>query len=172
MLTKLELRTMAHFQPIQIRSLGNYAELFLLFRNYGPFFQHELYEIPISCALKMSEFNFCVIQIPYWLKKHYLEDIKEKEKKSEEYQEIYPYIFELYQDLLKYVKKNRQTIHQLISDIRHLRLQKTLKGLKKFDGNALCLNNLTVYEYNQIKPLLINGMQICERFGGTLKNVE
>ncbi|KRH95275.1 dna replication complex gins protein psf2 [Pseudoloma neurophilia] len=157
-LTKLELRTMAHFETVQVRFTRNVAPLNLLSETHGPFYVNQLYDLPIHCVIKLCQFNYCKLQRPFYLQLEYLKDIKEKEIKNTEYQEIYPFIFEIYNDLLEFVD-NKEKIKLLISEIKELRKKKTLEGLKAFDGNAICLNNLTVYEYEQIKPVLLTGME-------------
>lgn len=158
-----ELKLIAHHQAIRIKVTTDVAEIFLLEKNIGPFKIGELHEVPIHCALKMAKFNLCEIQTPLYLKEEHLRELKKKELETNEYQEIYPYIFELYEDILQHLKGDVEHLRLLVSEIREIRLKKTKTGLKSIDGKALCLNNLTVYEYEQIKPILLKGMEMAAR---------
>lgn len=161
-MTPQELKLIAYHQHIEIRPKTYIPALSLLEKDYGPFFLHEPIQVPVHVALFFRKANLCEIIRPFFLESDYLMTIKKKEEESNEYQEIYPYIFELCDDLLENYEDS-ENIRLLINDIRQLRLTKTTNGLKSIDGKALNLNNLTVFEYEQVKELLLGSMEMALR---------
>ncbi|ELA48029.1 hypothetical protein VCUG_00452 [Vavraia culicis subsp. floridensis] len=159
-----ELKLLAYHQEIEIHPLTNLPTLHLLETDYGPLTPHSPAKVPIHTALFLHKSNLCKIPLPFFLTLDYLEDVKQQEKNNEnEYASIYPYIFEVYDDILRCVDCNVEEIRMVLSEIRDVRMEKSRRGLVGIDGRALNLNNLTVYEYEQIKSVLLDGMEMALR---------
>ncbi|TBU04899.1 putative DNA replication complex GINS protein [Hamiltosporidium magnivora] len=57
-------------------------------------------------------------------------------------------------------------LYKLVLDIKDIRFSKTYNGIHQIDTNSLNLNNLTIFEFNEIKHLLLSNMEIAKRIKG------
>lgn len=159
---KDELRLIAQQQEIDIIPLTSMPVLHMIETDYGPFSPNIPTRVPIHIAIFMSKSNLCRIPLPHYLSPTYLQEIRQKETENDsEYASIYPYIFELYDDILNCINENVEESRLLINDIKEIRMRKSRNGLVNIDGHALNLNNLTVYEYEEIKEMLLDGMEMA-----------
>ncbi|KAF7678782.1 putative DNA replication complex GINS protein PSF2 [Astathelohania contejeani] len=117
-------------------------------------------KIPIFAALALKKGNMCQIRQPEYLSVDYLERVLKEETENEEYGSIYTYIFEVGTTLIDhcYNMDDAERSRVLLKAIKETRFNKTHLGLKHIEGKALNLNNLTPYEFNEIKEYLIGGM--------------
>ncbi|ELQ74464.1 hypothetical protein THOM_2611 [Trachipleistophora hominis] len=157
-----ELKLLAYHQEIEIHPSTNLPTLHLLETDYGPLSPHISAKVPIHTALFLHNTNLCKIPLPFFLSLDYLRAVKQAEKQHvNEYSPIYPYIFEVYDDLLRCVDGRVEEIRMVISEIKDIRMEKSRRGLVSIDGRALNLNNLTVYEYEQLKSMILDGMEMA-----------
>ncbi|KAI5149075.1 GINS complex subunit 2 [Enteropsectra breve] len=116
-----------------------------------------LAHIPLWAALHLRELGYCTIRTPEYLSPEYLERITAKEKAQDDFVELPEFIFE-HAHLLK-----NTSIEYLIDELRRLRHQKLWDGIKQMDGLALFINGLTLWEFNEFRPIILDAMSIGKR---------
>ncbi|KAM0676795.1 DNA replication protein psf2 [Binucleata daphniae] len=155
-----ELKLIALQEEIEIEPLTFIPRLTLIQEDYGPYNPLQLYKVPLYIALTLKKSNKCKIRLPSFFDVEYLQDVLQKEEENEDYQQIHPFFFEM----SIYIKEcyNADNIDEklvLVNKIKHARYNKTHEGLKVIDARAINLNNLTSYEFNEIKKYLLTVMQ-------------
>lgn len=63
---------------------------------------------------------------------------------------------------------DKKSLRLLVEQIRELRFQKTVNGLRGMDGDVLKPQNWSLWEYNEVKPYIVKGMKLIN----SLKNEE
>lgn len=155
-----ELKLIALQEEIEIEPLTFIPKLTLIQETYGPYYPLQLYKVPIYIAITLKKSNKCKIRLPSYFDTELLKDLLQKEEENEDYQSLHPFFFEI----SCYIKEcyNVDNIDEkmvLINKIKYIRYKKTHEGLKILDARAINLNNLTSWEFNEIKPFLLTVME-------------
>ncbi|EPR78933.1 DNA replication complex GINS protein PSF2 [Spraguea lophii 42_110] len=159
----IDLLHIAYQEDVEIEPIVTIPIIHMIEYDYGPFIPPNIAEVPLFVALMLKKSSMCRIRTPKYLEIEYLDRIYNEEvENKDEYISIYPYIFELYLVFCEhsYNMENREEVKRKVKDIQDVRLKKTKNGIKMVDGTALNLNNLTAFEYNQIKEYLIPAIKI------------
>lgn len=155
-----ELKLIALQEEVEIEPLTNIPRFHMIEEEYGPFSPLQLYKIPLYIAITLKQSNKCKIRMPYFFDTEYLQDILKKEEESENYQHIHPMFFELSSYIHEcYNAENVDEKLMLVNKIKHARYKKTHEGLQSIDARAINLDNLTSYEFSEIKKYMLTVMK-------------
>ncbi|KAM0675790.1 DNA replication complex GINS protein PSF2 [Gurleya vavrai] len=154
------LELVAYQEDIEIEPTVTIPKLHLIQCDYGPFLPLEIYRVPIYIALILKNSNKCRIRLPQFYQLEFLKDILKNEEDNEEYQPLFPYFFELKSVIMDcYNVDNYSETIVLINNIRTVRYKKTHAGIKMIDARAINLNNITCFEFNEVKKFMLSVME-------------
>lgn len=109
---------------------------------------------PLYLALHLRNSNCCSIKTPAYLMRDFLDNLIVREKESQNFIEVPEFLFEH-----AYIFMNND-IESAISELKRIRLAKIWRGLKDMDGKALYINGLTKWEFNEVRPVVLDAMRI------------
>ncbi|WEL38899.1 GINS complex protein [Encephalitozoon hellem] len=158
-----EILHIAYEELVEIEPTTSIPELCLMDRVYPPMVPLDIVKIPLYAALLLKKSNMCKIRLPLYLQLENLKAAVDTEvEKVDEYSHIHPYFFPLAKELLEccYNTENIEESKVMVEKIREIRLAKTLKGIKCLDGRALNMNNITLFEFNEVKELIIGSTEV------------
>lgn len=165
-MTPEELLHIAHNEPVDVEPTTAIPPLHLLERTYPESRPLQIARLPVYAALHLKKANMCRIRLPGYLSLDSLRTTLAQEcEKPDEYAYIHPHFFLLADDLLNnsYNVENMEESKILVERIKEARLRKTLGGIRSLDGRALNLNNMTMFEFNEVKELIVGSMRIGRR---------
>merc|ERR1712080_448484 len=151
-----ELKLISVHSEVEIEPLTFIPKLNLLEKEYGPYFPLSSAVVPFFCAKILSDNNLCVMKGPTIEQLKFI--LEEETKNEEEYFKLPNYFFELSSEFIKSAEKNNrepELYKKLYCDIREIRFKKIRDGLEEIDCKALLLDNVTGFEFNQIKKKLL-----------------
>lgn len=166
-MTPEELINIAYQEDIEVEPTAHIPQLDLIQGTYGPFTPLSVHKVPIYLALLLKQTGQCRIRLPYYYDLDILRDTVKREEESEEYQPIHPYFFEL-TGIVKhcYNVEDRNVILKHINDIKHIRYSKTSIGVANIDSDAVNLNNITSWEFSEIRCFMLRTMEEARRLEG------
>ncbi|KAM0688210.1 DNA replication complex GINS protein PSF2 [Conglomerata obtusa] len=155
-----QLYLISQQENIEIEPTTHIQKFHLIQQDYGPFNLLEIHSVPIYIALLLKNSNMCRIRLPPFFEIENVKEILKNEEESEEYQPIHPYFFEL-RNIIKecYNVECYDEIMVYINTLKIVRFNKTNIGVKLIDARAINLNNLTCYEFNEVKTFLLKVME-------------
>lgn len=165
----MELVNIAYQEDVEVEPTANIPDIHLLeydIQNLKPL---QISRVPLYIALSLKKSNLCRIRLPSFLKHEYLEEIISLERENVgEYAKIHRFFFELSDILIKhaYNVENPDRLRLLIQELKEARFQKTYEGMKVLDGHAFNINNLTGWEFNEIRHFVLKGSEEAARFVG------
>ena len=165
-MTPSEMINIAYQENVEIEPMANIPTIHLLeydLTNLNPL---RITKVPLYAALSLKKANLCKIRLPTYLKEEYLSEIVVTEKEnSNEYSKIPPRLFELSETLIKHAYNitNPERIRLQVQEIKELRFYKTLEGMKALDGHAFNIDNLTEWEFCEIRPFLLRTSELASR---------
>lgn len=134
---EVEIEAHTVIEPCQLRTF-----------HFLGFLPLKTYRLPLYVALHLKSLNLCTIRTLPYLKKDYIINLIEKEKKDSNFTEVPEFLFEHSYYFMNY------EIESSICELKRLRMNKIWKGLSALDGKAICINGLTKWEFNQYKKFL------------------
>ncbi|KAJ1679553.1 DNA replication protein psf2 [Spiromyces aspiralis] len=155
--TPAELEFFAENEPITIVPTHYIEKLDLICGSFGPFRPPHKVQIPLWLAAFLKSSNKCRIVPPAWLEPDHLEKLCMQEEVPESrfsplpphYIAITNILFDCAEDDLG----DSQTIRRLLQDIQEVRQGKVREGIKALNPTQLQMDNLSVAEINQVRPL-------------------
>ncbi|AFN83230.1 hypothetical protein EROM_061390 [Encephalitozoon romaleae SJ-2008] len=168
-----EILHIAYEELVEVEPMTSIPELCLMDKTYPPMMPLDVVRIPLYAALLLKKSNMCKIRLPSYLQLESLKAIMDTEvEKIDEYSHIHPYFFPLAGELLEccYNTENIEESKVMIEKIREIRLAKTLKGIKCLDGRALNMNNITLFEFNEVKELILGSAEVGRKIEGLSKS--
>lgn len=163
-MTPEELTNIAYQEEIEIEPTSHIPVLNLIQNTYGPFTPLSIHRVPIFLALILKQTGQCRIRLPLYYEPDYLLNTIAKETESEDYQSIHPHFFECV-GLVKdcYNVEDVSVILKHINDIKHIRYNKTSIGILNLDSEAVNLNNITPWEFSEIRVFMLKTMEEAKR---------
>lgn len=113
--------------------------------------------VPLYIALHLRNFNFCTIRTPLYLSREFLASLIQKENSVDNFVEVPEYLFEHARIFMS------DEIESLVADLRRIRMGKIWKGFRDMDGKALYISGLTKWEFNELKPVIVEAMKMGKR---------
>jgi len=110
--------------------------------------------LPLFAAIYLQKSNQCIIRTPPYLSPACIKGIIEKELEGDAFVELPEYFYE-HASLF-----SSNEIDPMVLELRRTRQKKIWMGLNDMDGKALKINNLTRWEFNEIKDVIIGGMEM------------
>lgn len=162
MLTPLELKFLAYEELVEIEPSTNIQSLDLIHAKYTNITPLTIVKLPLYISLELKNCNQAQIRLPSCYSKSSLLKLLELEtENSSEYQFVNQYIFVTGKLIIKnsYNVDNKDELINLIDQIKEIRHKKTLFGISKMEGRALNLNNLTIFEWYEIKEIVIKPIE-------------
>lgn len=159
-----ELLNIAYNTEVEIEPLTAIPQLNLMVHTYpctGPL---RISRFPFYIALSLKRANMCRIRLPSFLCLDNLKGILNSEiENKNEYSYIHPHLFTLGKELIAhcYDVEDPENIIVHLEKIKDLRFKKTLWGLRSLDGNAINLNNLTQFEFYEVRDLIFKSMKMA-----------
>ncbi|KAI8325413.1 Psf2-domain-containing protein [Martensiomyces pterosporus] len=155
--TMPELEYLAQCESISIVPLHRMDRLELVRGAIGPFRPPQKTEVPLWLAVMLKRTNRCRIVAPKWLSYESLRDqCKEEERPDSLFTKLPPHYLEIAHILLTFAEDDLvepQNIRRLLQDLREVRQSKTREGLKMLNPLQLQMDNLSLAEINEIRPL-------------------
>lgn len=164
----IELVNIAYQEDVEVEPTANIPQIHLLeydIQNLKPL---QISRVPLYVALSLKKSNLCRIRLPQFLKREYLEEIINLERENiGEYTKIPRFFFEISDILIRhaYNVENPDKLRLLIQELKEARFQKTFEGMKVLDGHAFNVNNLTEWEFNEVRHFILKGSEEAARFG-------
>ncbi|KAJ1915073.1 DNA replication protein psf2 [Mycoemilia scoparia] len=155
--TPAELQFLAENEPITIVPTRHIEKLELISGSYGPFNPPRKAQVPLWLAAMLKSSSYCRIVPPSWMDSENLEKICNSEEQPESrFSNLPPYyiivasiLFECAEDDIP----EAQSIRRLLQDVGEIRQGKVREGLKYLNPAQLQMDNLSMAEINQIRPL-------------------
>jgi GINS complex subunit 2 len=164
----LELLHIAHGETVEIEPLITIPALHLIEGMYKPCGPLHIARVPLFAALILKRANMCKIRLPQCLSLDALRTaLDEEQRRADEYSCIHVHFFVLANELLDncYNVEDAEECRTLVEKIKEIRFKKTYDGLRSMDGRAMNLNNLTPYEFNEVKEFMLETMKTARRIG-------
>lgn len=161
-----ELLHIAHGELVEIEPMTTISSLHLLEGTYAESHPLQIVRLPLYAALILKKSNMCRIRLPSYL---LLDNLKvilaEENERVEEYCCIHAHFFPLANELLDncYNVEDIEGSRTIVEKIKEVRFKKTFDGIKCLDGKALNLNNLTMFEFCEVKEFILGSMKLGRR---------
>jgi GINS complex subunit 2 len=157
-------------KPVTI--VPNFTEpsLVLMERTYGPFRAQKPIEVPLWLAVYLKNRSKCKITVPIYFYEENLVEILQNETKNKfAFYELPPEFFETFQVIFENAEDdfdNSLKIKSLIENIKQIRISKLNTFIKSLDkkDTSFILNNITSYELNIFRPILVSGFNKFAEF--------
>ncbi|KAJ2850355.1 DNA replication protein psf2 [Coemansia brasiliensis] len=155
--TMPELEYLAQCEDVTIVPLYRMERLELMRGTVGPFRPPQKAKVPLWLAVMLKRSNRCRIVAPKWLSFSHLRSLcKEEEQPESMFTKLPPHYLEIAHILLSTAEDDiveSQDIRRLLQDLREVRQSKTREGLRMLNSLQLQMDNLSVAEINEIRPL-------------------
>ena len=154
-----EVLNMAYQEEIEIESTTKIPDIHLLEADIRGMRPLQTAKVPLYIALTLKNSKMCRIRLPSYFRRERLEETVDAEKENvSEYTKLHRHFFELSSILISnaYDAENPENLRLLVQEIKELRLQKTLDGMKLIDGHAFNVNNLTMWEFSEVRPFILS----------------
>ena len=162
MLTPQELKFITSEELIEIEPCSNINTLSLIHNTYTNIKPLSIIKVPLYIALELKKGNLAYLRIPACYTYQYLNNLIDEEINNQhEYISIPKNIFCTGKLVIResYNSERKEECIGLIDKLKEIRFKKTLTGLSKMEGRALTLNNLTMFEWYEIREILIKPME-------------
>ena len=162
-----EMLNIAYQEDVVIEPTANIPRIHLLEADIEDLKPLQVAYVPLYIALTLKKANLCRIRLPSYLKEERLQEVLDSEKENvDEYTRIPPRLFELSELLVQnaYNIPNPERIKVLVQEIREVRFKKTLEGMKALDGHAFNIDNLTEWEFCEVRPFVLKGSEAVGKF--------
>lgn len=163
-----EMLNIAYQEDVEIEPTANIPDIHMLDSDFEGLAPLQVVKVPLYMALSLKKSNLCRMRLPFYLKESHLEEIINFEKENmHEYAKTQPCFFELSDVLIRhaYNVENPERLKVLVQEVRELRFLKTLEGMKALDGRAFNINNLTAWEFEEVKPFILSGSEEACKLG-------
>lgn len=166
--TAKEIAFLAEEEPINILPRYSMNRLELIGSNLGKLRPLQKTEVPLWIAVILKRQNKCSIMIPSWLSVPYLKKKYTEEQKIRNKVTNLPWhwipISKILLDICSddFVDSPHE-LRSLIQDLRDIRMLKTRRGFDGIDDDYLELTGLSLFEINEIRPLLLQTMDMLNR---------
>jgi hypothetical protein len=162
-LNPYELNLISSYFLIEVEPLCLIKDLNLLSGPIPELHPLSITKIPYFVALPLKNSNLLQIRLPSFLSKDFLcKKIDEEIKNKNEYSFVPEVIFVLGKEIIKNCYNSECNNLNLLDNLKEIRFKKTLLGLENLDGSTLNLNNLTAFEFNEVKVMMCEGMKLIE----------
>lgn len=161
-----ELLHIAYGELVEIEPMAGIVSLHLLERTYTACGPLQIARLPFYAALLLKKANMCRIRLPNYLSLENLRMFLSQEtENTDEYLYLHPHFFSLANDCLNncYNVEDAEEGKILVEKIKEARFKKTLEGIRCLDGKAVNLNNLTIFEFNEVKEFILGSMKMGKR---------
>lgn len=166
-ITREESFFLSHHQYITVVPSRPIDKMHLIEGPIGPFRPLIPIEVPLYIAIALKGSDLCSVRPPSWLSIDGLEEVLRREEEvEEEYQPLDKYFFDNIESYLRYcdITESTSKLRLLVEQIKEKRIVKTIKGCEAIDGRIININNLTFYEFRQIKEYLLSHMEVLHHF--------
>lgn len=161
-----EILHIAYEELVEVEPTTAIPELCLLEKTYPALHPLDIARLPLYVALLLKKANMCKIRLPEYLRPESLKATMELEaEKPDEYSCIHPHFFSLANELLSscYNVEDVEESRTMVERIKEARLAKTLRGIRCLDGKALNMNNITLFEFGEVKEMVLGAMEVGRR---------
>lgn len=162
-MTPEELLHIAYGELVEIEPMTAIPALQLLERTYSACGPLQIARVPLYAALLLKKANACKMRLPSYMALDGLRGVLAQEAaKTDEYSYIHPHFFSLAESLLSncYNVENVEESRMLVERIRETRFRKTFEGMQCLEGRAVNLNNLTMFEFNEVRGFMLGSMRM------------
>ncbi|CDH58526.1 dna replication complex gins protein psf2 [Lichtheimia corymbifera JMRC:FSU:9682] len=156
--TPREIEFLAGNETITIIPTVKLPKLDFIQGTIGPFQPPLKSTVPVWLALLMKRNNLCTVVPPEWLTVENLTSKLEDEQTEPEFSQLPFRYMELSHMLLEVASTdipNAEQVRRLLKDLRETRQAKTRLGIQSLDDESLMMNNMSLMEINEIRPLFI-----------------
>lgn len=163
--TSKEIAFLAEEELIDILPRYSMNKLELIGTNLGKLRPLQKTEVPLWIAVILKRQNKCSIMIPPWLSVPYLKKKYAEEQKVRNKVTSLPWHWIPISKILLDVcpddfVDSPHELRSLIQDLRDIRMLKTRQGFDAIDDDYLELTGLSLFEVNEIRPLLLQTMDM------------
>ncbi|PIA18897.1 Psf2-domain-containing protein [Coemansia reversa NRRL 1564] len=128
---------------------------------------HRMERLELMRALMLKRSNRCRIVAPEWLSYEHLHNLCKREDQPDSMFTKLPFHYlEIAQILLTNAEDDlidSQGVRRLIQDLREVRQSKTREGLRMLNPLQLQMDNLSIAEINEIRPLFAHSFDMLRR---------
>ncbi|KAF9763975.1 putative DNA replication complex GINS protein PSF2 [Nosema granulosis] len=166
MISPQELKMIYTYELVEVEPLRSLKEMNLVSGEVSGCTPLSIVKIPYFVALALKDSNFLQIRLPFYLSPEYLKKkLEEEMSNKDEYSYLQDSLFAIGKEIVRnsYNAEDAQAICSLIDQLKEIRFKKTLNGLEKLDGSTLNLNNLTMFEYNEVKKCMVESMGLIKK---------
>lgn len=163
--TTKEIAFLAEEEMIDILPRYTMNKLELIGRDLSKLKPLQKTEVPLWIAIVLKRQNKCSIMIPSWLSVPYLKSKYAEEQKIKNKVSSLPWHWIPISKILLDVcpddfVDSPHELRSLIQDLRDIRMLKTRQGFDAIDDDYLELTGLSLFEINEIRPLLLQTMDM------------
>ncbi|KAJ2734616.1 DNA replication protein psf2 [Coemansia sp. BCRC 34962] len=174
--TMPELEYLAQNESIMIVPLHRMERIELVRRTVGPFRPPQKTSVPLWLAIMLKRTNRCRIVAPKWLKYEHLRDLNKSEEQPDAmFTKLPTHYLEIAHTLLMFAEDDlveSQGIRRLLQDLREVRQSKTMEGLRMLNSLQLQMDNLSMAEINEIRPLFRHSFDMLRQLDGLAQATE
>lgn len=145
------------YELVEVEPLCSLKEMKLVSGDVSGCTPLSITKVPFFVALPLKESNLLKIRLPQHLSLEYLRrKVEEEESTRGEYAHLPESIFVIGKEIVRnsYNAEDVQGVCSLLDHLKEIRFRKTLRGLEGLDGSTLNLNNLTPFEFSEVRGLL------------------
>ncbi|WUR03421.1 DNA replication complex GINS protein (PSF2) [Vairimorpha necatrix] len=167
MLSPQELKFISTEELLEVEPTSFIPSLSLIHQSYSDLNPLSIINLPLFIALELKKSGLVQIRLPLVYSFEYLSKLLEDEISNQrEYINIPSNIFSTGKLIIRhsYNCEKKEECIGLIDKLKETRFKKTLSGLGKMEGRALSLNNLTLFEWYEIKEILVKHMEERRKF--------
>lgn len=156
-MTPLDLKLISSYDLVEVEPLCSLKDIQLVSGHVSGCTPLSITKLPYFMALPLKDSSLLKIRLPVHLSLEYLRKKVEEEETKPEYSLLNDTIFDLGKEMVRnsYNAGDVQGICSLLDQLKEVRFRKTLKGLQGLDGSTLNLDNLTIFEFNEVKGHLL-----------------
>ncbi|KAJ2877209.1 DNA replication protein psf2 [Coemansia aciculifera] len=174
--TMPELEYLAQNESIAIVPLHRMDRIELVRGAIGPFRPPQKTVVPLWVAIMLKRTNRCRIVAPKWMQYEHLRDLYKREEQPDAMFTRLPiYYLEIAHMLLTFAEDDlveSQGIRRLLQDLREVRQSKTMEGLRMLNSLQLQMDNLSMAEINEIRPLFGHSFDMLRQLDGLAQATE
>lgn len=163
--TAKEIAFLAEEELVDILPRYSMNKLELIGRDLSKLKPLQKTEVPLWMAVILKRQNKCSIMIPSWLSMPYLKTKYTEEQKVKNKVTSLPWHWIPISKILLDVcpddfVDSPHELRSLIQDLRDIRMLKTRQGFDAVDDDYLELTGLSLFEINEVRPLLLQTMDM------------
>ncbi|KAJ2251889.1 DNA replication protein psf2 [Coemansia sp. RSA 455] len=174
--TMPELEYLAQNEAITIVPLHRMDRIELVRGTIGPFRPPQKTVVPLWVAIMLKRTNRCRIVAPKWMQYEHLRELNKREEQPDAmFTRLPTYYLEIAHMLLTFAEDDlveSQGIRRLLQDLREVRQSKTMEGLRMLNSLQLQMDNLSMAEINEIRPLFGHSFDMLRQLDGLAQATE